>query len=114
MLGIVLHAMVPTGFMPAAENGKITLVICSGMGEKTIVVDAKDHLQSSDQSSDEHQSVSACPYFLAQFMGFYPEQPALAVPVFVSASLWNLQHDQDAFTNFFVLPPPRGPPSSLV
>lgn len=112
MFGVILHGLIPTGFMPDTSNGKITLVICSGMGEKTVVIDAKDHPQSGDESkASGHDAVSSCPYFIAQLPGLQPDQPSL--PIFSAniATYGNVYDGQISDLSPTSLPPARGPPS---
>jgi hypothetical protein len=55
VLAVFVKSMIPAGFMPDVQSGMIKMVICSGMGEKTIYVpteDAPDHSQQPDQSND--------------------------------------------------------------
>ncbi len=45
-----LKAIIPAGFMPENKNGFMEMVICSGMGEKTILV------PNSETPSSEHDN----------------------------------------------------------
>lgn len=115
MLGLFLHAMVPTGFMPSADNGKIAMVICSGMGEKTVMVDSNDLSPTDDQGSPSgHDTVSACPYFLAQYAANYPDQVMVKEPVTSSITDWLLHDPQFVAGSYLSLPQARGPPSLFV
>lgn len=53
VLAFVLKAVIPAGFMPETKNGFMELVICSGMGEKTILV------PNGETPSSEHQDDKA-------------------------------------------------------
>ena len=111
MFGVILHGLIPIGFMPDTSNGKITLVICSGMGEKTVVIDAKDHPQSGDErNASGHDAVSSCPYFIAQFPGLQPDQPTM--PIFGMDTTVHAHPHDDGMIGiaFTALPPARGPP----
>ncbi len=60
-LAIALNAFIPTGFMPSFSSvGKVAIVICSGIGEKTVYIDA------DTTKTDTHgTNKQPCPYFLA-------------------------------------------------
>jgi hypothetical protein len=65
LLALICQFLIPAGFMPNLTGaGKTALVICSGMGEKTIFVDAAG--SGSDQTPASSHSGDTCPYFLAQ------------------------------------------------
>ena len=63
LLAFVLKAIVPAGFMPGeSSDGKIEIVICSGEGAVTELVDLKD--SPFPQNGDQKQTSShdTCPY----------------------------------------------------
>lgn len=104
-LALLVLALIPAGFMPSfGADGKIAIVICSGMGEKTIMVDADD-APASDQGTD------ACPYFLAQS----PVSVDVAVPVLLPPSYDVMAFIPPAVEQpeeiLILTPPARGPPS---
>lgn len=55
-----LKAIIPAGFMPETKNGFMELVICSGMGEKTVLVPMDDAAPSEHQ--DDKSSKDICSY----------------------------------------------------
>jgi hypothetical protein len=76
-IGFALKAVLPAGFMPDAKSGVVAMVVCSGMGEKTIYVPDdgnKDH-------APKHEQKDYCPYqVLTQAKGFIDHAPQ-ALPV---------------------------------
>ena len=83
LLAFLVKALVPVGFMPGeGTDGKIEIVICTGQGAVTQLVDISHSPYNDDEhSKDEHQDSSSrqtCPY-----------APVLAqdVNTFVPASL---------------------------
>lgn len=111
LLGLLFQALIPAGFMPAfGHGGKVALVICSGLGEKTIFVDADDY-----GSADHDDDNSACPYFLAQASVTVEGVPAMAdLPQPVSSHIIlassALLDDQP----YLPAPPARGPPAAIL
>lgn len=105
-VALALLALIPAGFMPTfAGGGKVAIVICSGAGEKTILVDARD------APAGDHGASQTCPYFLAQ-------SPVVAgVPVIIAAPpafdvVTFLPLLRDLPDGVRILPPPaRGPPA---
>jgi hypothetical protein len=114
MLGMILHSLLPTGFMPSIDDGKITLVICSGMGEKTITVDAKDFSPVDSGKHDPSDGSSSCPYYLAQLTGLYPEQSSIVVPFSGSRLSWTLEPYQVIDARGYSISFARGPPILIV
>jgi hypothetical protein len=54
ILAVLVKAALPAGFMPSTEGGFTKLVICSGVGEKTILVpDDSGVEQNHDDSSND-------------------------------------------------------------
>lgn len=47
---LAFKAIIPAGFMPESKGGFMELVICSGMGEKTIIVPSEDPQSPSHQN----------------------------------------------------------------
>jgi hypothetical protein len=50
---IVFKAIVPAGFMPESRSGLLEIVICSGIGEKTVFV-PNSHEPSAEYPDDNH------------------------------------------------------------
>ncbi len=68
LLAFVMQAMIPAGFMPGTDNdGKMKIVICSGNGFVTKLVDI-DQLPANEDDTgqgtdhDHESSHSTCPY----------------------------------------------------
>jgi hypothetical protein len=114
ILGVLLQALIPAGFMPSfAKDGKVALVICSGLGEKTVFVDADDYSAPDHQSDNDDNS--ACPYFLAQT----PAQ--LSSPVIVADAMLPVAdlvvfNTSDTLIDqpYLPAPPARGPPAVIL
>ncbi|MBN8521673.1 MAG: DUF2946 domain-containing protein [Alphaproteobacteria bacterium] len=76
LLAVICQFLIPAGFMPnLTGSGKTALVICSGMGEKTIFVDTAGSV--SDQTPVSEHPGDTCPYFLAQGGTHLTSQPVL-------------------------------------
>lgn len=54
MAAFALKAVIPAGFMPESKNGFMAMVICSGMGEKTVFVP-----NSETPPSEHHNDTTA-------------------------------------------------------
>jgi|GEM_PF-2414405 len=64
LVAVVVNAVIPAGYMPQNKRGFVELVICSGMGEKTVLVDAGDVPAGDHQ--DKTDTANFCAYqFLA-------------------------------------------------
>lgn len=84
LLAFALKGLLPAGFMPSvSQDGFMEMVICSGMGEKTVLVpanggpDAPDHKESTDtvcayQMVSAQKLISAPPAFLLPLPVFAP------------------------------------------
>lgn len=103
---LLVMALIPAGFMPSfGADGKVAIVICSGMGEKTVFVDA------DDAPAGTHQDTEACPYFLAQSPTTM-DAPVLFIDTPIYHIVSTFSHD-DAFVGGvrILSPPARGPPA---
>lgn len=79
LAALACKALIPAGFMPAGKAGLIKLVVCSGMGEKTILVPA-DTAPSSENHGRE-AAKDLCPYqILSSGKSIIPVVHFLAVP----------------------------------
>ena len=102
---VFAKAMVPTGFMP--NEGMTAMVICSGAGEKTVMVPSGEESPSEHQGKDE-----VCAYHLAAAQKIVPVVLA-ALPV---ANNPQIPHEVVLQQQSFVEPvitatSSRGPPS---
>jgi Protein of unknown function (DUF2946) len=115
MLGVLVNALIPLGFMPDTIGGKIAIVICSGMGDKIVLVDSKDFTADDKQSSKSpHDESSTCPYSLAQSVGVHPEHSLVSGAVPLKIVLLPASYKGPASQQYLFLQPVRGPPSDLV
>lgn len=112
LLAFSAKALIPAGFMLGQGAGGMTaLVICSGMGEKTILVPA-------DPASSQHKesaSSDPCAYHLAAMQ----KNIASAPPVLPLPSLQGIDNPPAApasnlSTPVILAAAPRGPPASSV
>lgn len=96
LLATLSQFVIPAGFMPHITGaGKVALVICSGIGEKTIFIDAAG--SGSDQTPASSHSGDTCPYFLAQGGA---NLPTLSIPPLVLAFI-----SAEPRVTYFVEPP---------
>lgn len=106
----LLKALIPAGFMPGAEGGMAKLVICSGLGEKTIYVPA-DGQPSSDhkKSSGEH-----CAYQVLASLKNFVTPPQILLPLPQNVFIANETATQQVITSRIDTPfTARGPPLSV-
>lgn len=108
-LAFAVKALLPAGFMPVVnKDGFTQIVICSGMGEKTITV------PSDEAPSQEHQETSSDKVCAYQVLA--SAKPLLSPPNFVLPAPPILRDDfvsldDTAPTTFTILSfDARGPP----
>lgn len=82
---ILLHSFVPQGFMPEqSEDGKLTLVICSGDGMREITISSNGQAEDSDrQDTDtdhDSQGADSCPLIVLQNPLMETEHVSFALP----------------------------------
>lgn len=106
-LALALRLVTPTGFMPAVEHGRLTIVECPGSFPQPILpMHGMDH--SRGKASQD------CPFATATGAGWAGEQPSIPIkPLVISTPQWlgaersfslpRGQHDR---------PPAIGPPIS--
>jgi hypothetical protein len=102
----ILRSLIPPGFMPgidAAGEGRIEVVVCTGAGLKTLVLDEK----GNPVAPDDRQSGSAdeCPFGAVTAKAFLlPDAlPQAPRPVSVQDRAVDLR-------NLALKPPAQGPP----
>jgi hypothetical protein len=59
VVAFALKAIIPAGFMPEAKGGFMEMVICSGMGERTVLVPNSDTLPSEHHNDTFDKEVCA-------------------------------------------------------
>ena len=112
---MILRGLIPVGVMPsmdAAANGAFPLVICTGFGERTILIDAQGNPVDAAAGLTAD---SVCLFAL----GFGGPVPLLAI-LLVALILWSVQRAWIARRQPAFLPagPPgplsaRGPPAAM-
>lgn len=108
ILCLLIKAVLPAGFMPAqSKDGWIELVICSGMGERTISVP----LEGSDKTDPQKPSQTPCAFqFVATGKSITPVFETLSV-AFTTTYIAREDEDQTPpYTVFAFLFEARGPP----
>ena len=84
VLAFVLQALIPAGFMPGSAMAGTPVVICSGMGQKTVLIDGDG--QPAGQQEHDKNTHAPCPWSvlpasLTPPQGFSPAAVfAFAVP----------------------------------
>ncbi len=110
LLAYAVKAFIPAGFMPGTDaNGFTKMVICSGMGEKTVFVPNEEPSGQHDRHSDK-----ICDYQVLTGQKILTgHAPVLTPPpvVFVQARADAGQHAFSAVFSSIVFA--RGPPSAV-
>ena len=68
LLGVTARALVPDGFMPASEEGRLVLVFCTAQGAQTRLIDLGGAPKKAPLGSHHDQ----CPFGFALSMGALP------------------------------------------
>lgn len=112
LLAFALKALIPAGFMPGqGEGGMTALVICSGMGEKTIFVPA----DSAPSPAKESASSDPCAYHLAALQkNIISAPPILPLPSLQNSDIAPAAPAANLSTPVILAAAPRGPPLSSV
>jgi len=118
---VILRAAMPTGWMPAHEDGKVRIVLCSGSGPVELAsAELRDRLgltaHQTERGGEDRGDAShdPCPYGLALAKAFdvppaipstptVDRIPSLHGPAYVTARLLALRS---------LRPPARGPPEA--
>ncbi len=112
LCAFLLLAFIPAGFMPSfAPDGKVAIVICSGMDSKTIYVDA----DQAPAGPSHERADAACPFMLAQASAA-PSPVAIIAPSPVILSTPVLPSPGGIILSAadLALLPARGPPSVAI
>lgn len=108
MVALLALSLIPAGFMPSVTpDGKVAIVICSGVDSKTILVDA----DQAPPGAAHEQGDQSCPFFLAQGNITIPSSLTI-LPAGVDV-VPSLQPKPDAVISLVLhaVPPARGPPA---
>lgn len=102
-LAVFTKAMIPAGFMP--NEGMTAMVICSGTGEKTVMVPTGEEVPA------DHQ-IEACAYHLAAAQKIVPIV-LTAIPVASNPQIPHQMVLEEQFSEepFITAASPRGPPA---
>lgn len=114
LLAVLAMAFVPAGFMPSVTpDGKIAIVICSGMDSKTVYVDADQ--APAGETEDRAASQDACPYMLASASAAPMGDLILPLSFPARPEQFLTKADTPVLESATTLPPPaRGPPSVMI
>ncbi len=112
LLAFTVKTAIPVGFMPGqGEGGMMALVICSGMGEKTILVPA----DSAPSPGKENASSDPCAYHLAAMQkNTVSAPPVLPLPASQPIDAAPAAPAANLSTPVLLAAAPRGPPLSSV
>ena len=91
---VLLRALIPPGYMPdlaAAQDGVITLVICSPDGLRTVSLDENGKPVEPGESPDEHQR-QHCPFASVGSIDLPPlAKEPMPIVFTMHAALWSPQ-----------------------
>ncbi len=107
LLAILMRVLVPAGFMPEFDNGKVALTICHGAETTTIFVDA-------DQAPGKTKT-PVCPFTPVSAQAATLDAPALLATLPVSYQTLAYRDAQQAalFNTARQSAQPRAPPVTL-
>lgn len=107
---LMVRAAVPAGWMPSVDRGGVRIVLCTGYGPVTVVLDAAGHVHKDEpQHKAPHDP---CPFGLAAAKALdLPPEIGLALPPAAIAALTGPALAAARFVAWRSLrPPARGPP----
>ncbi len=111
-LSFVVRAVVPAGFMPA-QNGTYELVVCSGMGVKTVLMNA-DGTPAENSGHKEKQS-DICAYQILASQQNVPTPVLNIVPADTAVLKISFTAPKTNISSYITSSQPaRGPPSFLI
>jgi len=109
LLLFALRALLPVGYMPdvrALERGQVQIVICTGYGAKSLLVDeAGQPVEGQGAGKAQHDGAADCPFGMASAKAFLAAAaaPTLDLPVLGDGFL-------PPAGALALLPPAQGPP----
>jgi hypothetical protein len=107
---VATRALVPSGWMPVADEHGIRLVLCSG--QNMVVTDPNPHGAHQKGESHEDSPREVCPYGTLAATADLPELPQIASAAVFGAEIPAPAHSQERVTTLHApRPPPRGPPT---
>lgn len=111
LIAILFQAMIPLGFMPGKAMAGTAIVICSGFGMKTVIVDDNGQPQKEMPGAPAQKS---CEFALSASPADQPQVDILVVPSADYVSAAAIFASFAAFPAAYSLPDKTGPPSHLV
>jgi len=109
LFAALLRAFIPAGFMPHAENGKVTMVICTIDGARTVTGQPLERTSGGDAMASVQMP---CAFAALAAMAPPPEAPVVSLAMAIERRLVTLDE-----TRVTVTAPPfrpqaqRAPPS---
>jgi hypothetical protein len=107
LLSALLLAILPRGFMPAAADSGLALVICSAGEPRTVVMDTSAPVPVSDRQQDCPMAAQLAPLLPGPAVSFGAAVLVAAAqrphPALQSLAEGSLRH---------LRPPPQGPPAA--
>ncbi len=107
--GLALRMLVPAGYMPATSTDGVTIILCSGMGQKQVVIDL-------GQKTPAQPDTAESPCLFAPGMGsalLHVDALAMTIPFAYGLVLTFGAAIADLTTHRLAAPPPpaHGPPT---
>lgn len=106
LLAVLLQGIIPLGFMPGKAAAGTAIVICSGLGMKTVIVDDNDQPQK-----EKPQTQKSCDFALSAPSVHPPQASLLSLPDARYISLAAIFSAFAAVPSPYSLPDKTGPPS---
>lgn len=115
VVAMLLKLLVPSGYMLAADHGRITMAICSGVASSPITISMPMRHDDSGGKDHHGRDEMPCPYGSLAFPALQavdPIQLALLMAFILAVGVVVIAPAPRA-SSAFLQPPPRGPPASL-
>ena len=110
ILAVFARTFIPTGFMPSTDGGAaFAMVICSGSGTQTIMVDKSGQPVPDNQNHNQKNAQEHCPY--AQTLSGNPLLPStIAVIIPFKETIFHLWTDRVHHRHAVAWASSRAPP----
>ena len=109
-----MTSMVPKGFMSSVdENGKIAIVICSGVSQKTIYIDQEQAPEEGNEGSadaDDEQQPDSCPATIVSHQQLLTPVATLFVPLSEPFEIFDPSFDSVIIQKTTTIAHSRAPP----
>lgn len=114
---LLTRLLIPAGFMPMVEHGKISIVLCTGYGPQTVQMDMPGmDLTGAEREPDKdhhNKAESPCPFAGLSAPALSGTDPILlaATILFIMLLVGRMPVQPPFVASFRLRPPLRGPPS---